>query len=200
MVKKLLSGEGLTTVMMVVTVISILFSVYLLVQRSRNNALIGRLTFANVPEKSKAVVVKRFVEEGVKSATEFQGSRKDVLDRLAKARSQVGGYLIAYQTEDSGDAKKGTLIMHGVPTKTFCDTEHPMCNATGPSMVGKDLYDFETVGGVKEVQLWIDIARKGGGWAAAYWKDKEGQIKPKYYYIEGVPSKGFLLASGYFLN
>ena len=75
-----------------------------------------------------------------------------------------------------------------------------MCNATGPSMVGKDLYNFQTVGGVKEVQLWIDIARKGGGWAAAYWKDNEGQIKPKFYYIAGVPSKDFLIASGYFLD
>jgi hypothetical protein len=200
MVKNLFADKRVVTIVVIVALIAIIFAAFTCMRKDEAGALIGRLTFANVPEKHKATAVKQFVDEAAKTANEYQGDRAALLKKLSHARSQVGGYLIAYQTADSPEAKKGTLIMHGVPTKTFCDADHPMCNAVGPSMVGKDLYDFETVGGVKEVQLWIDIARKGGGWAAAYWKNKEGQIKPKYYYIDGVTSKGFLLASGYFLD
>jgi hypothetical protein len=164
-----------------------------------SSALVGRLDLQAVPDQRRANEVQSFVDNAVETAVHSEGDRHDVFRQLTDEKGPDGGYLIGYQTRSDDNAKAGTLVLHGVPTKTWCDAKHPMCNAIGPSMVGKDLYNFETLGGIYEVRLWIKIAASGGGWAAAFWKDDNGNIKPKYYYIKGVPGKDFLLASGYFM-
>ena len=163
--------------------------------RRDNCALIAKLHARSLPDKAKANVTRSFVDAAVEQAEASHGNDRKLFKRLTEERSQDGGYLIAYQ--QSG-ANKGTLLLHGVPTKTFCDADHPLCDDSQKSEVGKNLYNFETVNGVKEVQFWIDLANSGGGWAATYWKDDSGFMRPKYYYIKPVEGKDYFIASGYF--
>ena len=139
----------------------------------------------NLPDQNKAISTKAFVEAAVEKAKNGV-SNKD-LDKLRNDNE----YLIGYNHD-------GTLVVHGVSTDVFCDREFPLCHSHGKHLIGKNLYNFKTVGGVYEVRLWIDIANRGGGWAAAYWKDSSGKFHPKYYYIQKVPDRDLVLASGYF--
>ena len=178
-----------------VSAIIIVALAFLLYKKRDSCSMIAKLHYQQLPNKEKADITRAFVDRAVSEAEAFSGPNKELFDRLTEDRSHDGGYLIAYQ--QSGE-DKGTLLLHGVPTKTFCDAEHPLCNDSGQSEVGKNLYNFETVDGIKEVQLWIEIANNGGGWAATYWKDPKGFMKPKYYNIRPVEGKNFFIASGYF--
>lgn len=160
--------------------------------------LTGTINEGSLPDRQKADIVKQFVDAGVAKASWKDVPRQQLLDELTKERSSLGGYLIGYQTETDGSTKIGTLVLHGVATSDFCDASHPQCDDSKRTEVGKDLYDFKTLDGVHEVQLWMQIAKNGGGWVAYYWKDQQGKIAPKYVYIKGVPNRKLLLASGYF--
>jgi len=139
----------------------------------------------DLPDKNSALSTKSFVESAVEKAK--NGVSNKELDSLRNNDE----YLIGYSHD-------GTLVVHGVSTDVFCDREFPLCHTHHKNLIGKNLYNFKTVGGVYEVRLWIDIANKGGGWAAAYWKDSSGKFHPKYYYIQKVPDRDLILASGYF--
>ena len=157
-----------------------------LIRRTNSSKLLDtKINPALLPNKQRANTTKEFVERAVKNAENGE-SDKD-LDKLRNGDE----YLIGYNHD-------GTLLVHGVSTDVFCDREFPTCNASGKKLIGKDLYNFKTAGGVYEVRLWLDIANNGGGWAAAYWKDPSGNFKPKYYYIRKVPNRDLVLASGYF--
>ena len=160
--------------------------------------LTGTIPESNLPDQQKAGIVKQFVDAAVAKASQKDVPRQQLFDELTEEKSSLGGYLIGYQSETEGSTKIGTLVLHGVPTLDFCDASHPQCDDSKKTEVGKDLYDFKTVDGVHEVQLWIQIAKNGGGWVAYYWKDQQGKIAPKYVYVKGVPNRKLLLASGYF--
>jgi len=139
----------------------------------------------DLPNREKAMRTKEFVEIAV--AQSSQGISNDKLDQMRNNNE----YLIGYNN-------KGRLLVHGRSTDIFCDREFPTCNAKGHKLIGKDLYNFKTLGGIYEVRLWLEIAKNGGGWASAYWKNNVGEFEPKYYYIKNVPNKDLILASGYF--
>ena len=181
--------------LLALSVIAIIVLSTILLLRRDKCSLIAKLHFDQLPNKKKATITQSFVDLAVKEAEASTMSNAELFKRLTKTRSHDGGYLIAYQQSGTG---RGTLLLHGVPTKTFCDAEHPLCNDSGKSEVGKKLYNFRTVDGIKEVQFWIDLANNGGGWAATYWKDQNGFMKPKYYYIKPVANRNFFMASGYF--
>ena len=153
---------------------------------------------SKLPDQQKAGIVKQFVDAAVAKSANKDIPQPQLFDELTKEKSTLGGYLIGYQTKTEGSTKIGTLVLHGVSTVDFCDASHPQCNDSKQTEIGKDLYDFKTVDGVHEVQLWIRIAASGGGWIAYYWRDHQGKIAPKYVYIKGVPNRNILLASGYF--
>jgi len=162
------------------------------------NEFTGEIAESGLPDQQKAGVVKQFVDAAVAKASNKDVPELQLFDELTKEKSSLGGYLIGYQTETEGPTKIGTLVLHGVSTVDFCDASHPQCNDSKKTEVGKDLYNFKTVDGVHEVQLWISVAAQGGGWIAYYWKDPQGKMTPKYVYVKGVPSRNLLLASGYF--
>ena len=170
--------------LIVLAVILIAISLYFLFSR-KSNLLDTVIDSKDLPNKEKANATQQFVKTCVNKAE--NGATHQELNMLRNGNE----YLIGYNHD-------GILLVHGVSTDVFCDREFPTCNAKGKKLIGKNLYDFKTVGGVYEVRLWLDIARRGGGWAAAYWKDASGNFKPKYYYIQGVPNSDLILASGYF--
>ena len=158
---------------------------HLITNTTACNLLESVIDFKNLPDQKKAHSTQAFVESAVEKAK--NGISNKDLDNLRNGNE----YLIGYNHE-------GTLVVHGVSTDVFCDREFPLCHTHKKNLIGKNLYNFKTVGGVYEVRLWINIANKGGGWAAAYWKDSSGKFHPKYYYIQKVPDRDLILASGYF--
>ena len=163
----------------------------------QKTALVARTNPSTLPDKAKADALETFVKHAADQAAKLPMGNK-AFERLDGMRGPGGAYLIGYSTQEIDDVAKGTMLFHGVPTTTFCDDNHPECDAKDQKMVGKNLYDFKTVGGVYEVRLWLDIAKEGGGWATTYWKDQWGRLRPKYYYIAPVEDRPYLIASGYF--
>ena len=134
--------------MMAIGLVLIAISVFFLFRR-KDTLIDTVIDPKDLPNKAKANATEQFVKTCVEKAK--NGATHHELDMQRNGQE----YLIGYNHD-------GILVVHGVSTDVFCDREFPTCDAKGKKLIGKDLYNFKTVGGVYEVRLWLSIAKRGG--------------------------------------